>query len=113
MHGRPCLSHRSGVADAQPETMGSGGLFANNENEYAQFLSGLLRDASLREALGTKGKEHAERYYSLQACVSDLSALYRQLLEDPERLRSVSYRLRRFKIRVIGGMRCVIHPVGR
>ncbi len=83
MHGKPCLSHRSGIADAHAETMGPGGFFAKNENEYARFLSDLLADPNLRENLGRKGKEHAERYYSLAGCVSQLTFLYRQLLSDP------------------------------
>jgi glycosyltransferase involved in cell wall biosynthesis len=83
MHSRPCLSHRTGIADAQPETMGPGGLFANDEDEYVQFLSDLLANADWRIALGRKGYEHAAQHYSIQGCVSQLTSLYRQLLADP------------------------------
>ena len=85
MHGKPCLSHRSGVADAQPETMGPGGLFANDEDEYVRFLSNLLSDAELRRNLGEKARQHAQQHYSLEGCVSQLAVLYRQVLANPKR----------------------------
>jgi glycosyltransferase involved in cell wall biosynthesis len=91
MHGKPCLSHRSGVADAQPETMGPGGLFADDEAEYVQFLSNLLSDPDLRRKLGQKGRQHAQQHYSLEGCVSQLAILYRQVLANPKR--SFLYRL--------------------
>ena len=56
MHGKPCLSHRSGVADAQPETMGPGGLFANDEEDYVRLLSDLLSNRELRASLAEKGR---------------------------------------------------------
>src|SRR5262249_1966570 len=98
MHGKPCLSHRSGVADAQPETMGPGGLFASDEEGYVRLLSSLLSDSELRGSLAEKGRQHARHRYSAEACLSQLVLLYRQLIADPafEQITNWKRRLRYF-----------------
>lgn len=78
MHGKPCLSHRSDIANAQPETMGPGGLFADDEMEYKQKLDLLFSKPDLREVLGKKGKDHASEHYSLEACIIKLARIYKQ-----------------------------------
>jgi hypothetical protein len=80
MHERPCLSHRSDVANAQPETMGPAGLFAEDAAEYADALGRLLADAGLRAKLAAKARPHAERYYSLATCVGRLEDAYGRVL---------------------------------
>lgn len=80
MHGRPCLSHRSPVANAQPETMGPSGLFARDGDHYTVLLKSLLSDGDLRARLAAKARPHAERYYSLEACVRRLEGHYDRLL---------------------------------
>jgi FkbM family methyltransferase len=79
MHGKPCLSHRSNIANAQPETMGPGGLFADDEIDYKQKLDLLFSKSDLREMLGNKGKEHAIEHYSMNTCVGKLSSIYKQI----------------------------------
>jgi len=85
MHGKPCLSHRSEVANAQPETMGPGGMFAENQIEYEHKLNLLFSDAKLRKYLGDKGRQHAQNYYSVDACIVKLISIYKAVylrLED-------------------------------
>jgi glycosyltransferase involved in cell wall biosynthesis len=83
MHGRPCLSHRSPIANAQPETMGPAGLFASDEPDYTGKLDALLGDPGLRARLGAKARPHAERYYSLGSCVDALEDVYDGLTDRP------------------------------
>jgi glycosyltransferase involved in cell wall biosynthesis len=85
MHGRVCLSHWSPVANAQPEAMGPGGLFAEGEDDYAEKLEQLFSDQGMRERLAAKGRTHARRYYSLESCVSRLEHLYERLSGAPDR----------------------------
>jgi hypothetical protein len=80
MHRLPCLSHRSAVANAQPETMGPAGAFAEDVDGYAAELERLYADADLRALRGAKGREHAERYYTLQSCVDQLVAAYGRVI---------------------------------
>jgi FkbM family methyltransferase len=81
IHGVPCLSHPSlvGTNNAQTETIGPGGLFANGRDEYAAMLQTLFQDETLRKKLATKAKDHAAQYYSLTACVREVADTYRQL----------------------------------
>lgn len=85
MHGKCCLSHRSDIANAQPETMGPGGLFADNAQEYTTYLQRLFTHASLRQKLGTKGKAHAECYYALDGAVRHLESIYEMLTGRSEK----------------------------
>lgn len=79
MHGKCCLSHRSDTANAQPETMGPGGWFAETAEEYGEYLERLFTDATLRQKMGDKGREHAERHYDLAPCVRRLEEIYATL----------------------------------
>lgn len=81
MHGRPCLSHRSAIANAQPETMGPAGLFAESAQDYADKLERLLVDSSLRQRLASKARRHAEEYYSIPACVDELTRIYAKVVD--------------------------------
>ena len=76
MHGLPCLSHWSPIANAQPETMGPAGLFALNSKDYTNKLKLLFSNSSLRNKLASKAKPHAQEYYSLQNCVQQLANIY-------------------------------------
>ena len=81
-HERPCLSHASlvGNNNAQIETMGPGGLFAQDLDEYCQMLETLFENEELRKKLAQKARTHAERYYSLSACVQKVANTYLQLM---------------------------------
>ncbi len=81
-HERPCLSHASlvGNNNAQLETMGPGGLFAQDLDEYCQMLETLFENEELRKKLAQKARTHAERYYSLSACVQKVANTYLQLM---------------------------------
>lgn len=75
--GKPCISHHSSVgANAQPETMGPGGFFALDEEEYVNVLHELIDSPDLRAKVGEAGKLHAETYFSREAATRDLLACY-------------------------------------
>lgn len=85
MHGLPCLSHRSPIANAQPETMGPAGLFAVDTGDYATKLERLLTDPRAHARLASKARPHAEQYYSLGGCVKRLEDAYDQVARRPSR----------------------------
>jgi hypothetical protein len=80
VHGLPCLSHRSPIANAQPETMGPAGLFAADEADYEDKLRQLMSDTALRARLAAKARPHAAQYYSLERCVAHLAGIYESLV---------------------------------
>jgi hypothetical protein len=85
MHGLPCLSHKSPVANAQPETMGPAGLFGQDGTDYARKLKLLVEDPSLRARLAAKARPHAERYYTVDNCVRGLVDVYERRILDQSR----------------------------
>lgn len=89
IHQLPCLSHRTEIANAQVETMGAGGIFANNFDEYTSNLKKLYKDKELREKLGKLGKAHAEKFYTLESSIRDLCKIYEKVNED-----QISFRIR-------------------
>jgi hypothetical protein len=80
MHGKPCLSHYSPIANGQVETMGPAGLFALDTGDYATKLRRLLSDRDLYDLLAGKARPHAERYYSLDTCVRRLEQALERLV---------------------------------
>lgn len=80
IHGLPCLSHSSEVANAQPETMGPGGFFAKDQNEYTDLLQKLFSDEKLRIETGNSGKKYAEENYLLDVCLKKLLDIYKYVL---------------------------------
>jgi len=79
MHGKPCMSHRTPVANAQGETMGPAGIFTANLTEYTQTLSRFYSDAAFRQSYAVNARPHAERYFSLEAAVQHLDDIYTRL----------------------------------
>ena len=96
MHGLPCLSHavRKG-ANAQKETMGPAGLFAQDLQDYTRKMERLFNDEPFRKALRSKARRHAEEYYSLERALKDLAAIYAETLgrTASSRERETSYGL--------------------
>jgi glycosyltransferase involved in cell wall biosynthesis len=84
IHGLPCLSHYSGIADAQPETMGPGGFFAKDLSEYTQKLEEFFKNKELREKTGNLGKDYAEKFYTIEGTVRSLCSVYDKVLNDVE-----------------------------
>lgn len=77
LHGKPCLSHFSpDGANAQPETMGPAGLFAKDISEYTLMLYRLFSDTVFRNHLAQKSRPHAEKYYSMDKCISQVLEVY-------------------------------------
>ena len=85
MHGLPCLSHWSPIANAQPETMGPAGLFVKDLDEYTDKLRDLFSNNELRARLASKAKPHAQEHYSLESCVKKLSLIYFDVFKQIER----------------------------
>jgi glycosyltransferase involved in cell wall biosynthesis len=52
--------------------------------DFSQKLAQLIRDSDLRARLGRAGQESALRNYSVTRLISDMQALYRQLLEKEQ-----------------------------
>jgi len=82
IHGLPCLSHKTGVADAQGETMSDGGFFADDLNEYTEKLKLLFEDSILRKEMGEKGSNYAKNNYLLQSVVKNLEVVYEKVIKD-------------------------------
>lgn len=108
MHSKPCLSHRSEIANAQPETMGPAGLFAAGVHDYADKLEALFSNSALRARLAAKARPHAERYYSLESVVGQLEQVYENLMGRPSRAareRPMPYRQSDLGFLVAGDLR--------
>ncbi len=80
LHGKPCLSHYSpDGANAQPETMGPAGVFAQNLEEYEILLKKLFSNSTYRNHLAQKAKPHAQKYYSMDKCLYQILKIYEKL----------------------------------
>ncbi len=82
IHGLPCLSHYSGIADAQPETMGPGGLFAMDQDDYTNKLMVFFENEKLRREIGDLGKDYAEKFYTIEGVVKSLCEVYDKAVQD-------------------------------
>ncbi len=84
IHGLPCLSHFTEIANAQEETMNNGGLFAKDLKDYTNKLKKLFEDGDLRTTLGSSGKEYAEKCYMVESAVKKLCAVYEKVFNDED-----------------------------
>ena len=82
IHRLPCLSHYSGIADAQPETMGPGGFFVKDLNEYTKKLEEFFKNKELREKIGNLGKDYAEKNYTIKNNIEKLCNIYNKVLKN-------------------------------
>ena len=82
MHGLPCLSHFTGIADAQKDTMNNGGLFAQDLADYTNKLKNLFESDDLRKKLGDFGKDYAEKNYTVYGAIKKLEEVYEQVMGD-------------------------------
>lgn len=112
MHGIPVISHKVRVgANAHKDTIGPGGYFAKNYNEYTEFLSRLLSDSNLRKEIGMRGLKFAEANYSLKISADKLAKIYSLIfsgqLPSKRRVKTISgshsvlYRLQNYAISII------------
>ncbi|MBX6323252.1 MAG: glycosyltransferase family 4 protein [Rhodospirillaceae bacterium] len=82
MHGRPVVSHRSPVHNAQTEIIGDTG-FVVGENDaaaYAEALGRLRADAGLRRRLGEAARGRAMALFEASALTRRLERTYLDLL---------------------------------
>jgi FkbM family methyltransferase len=79
LHNLPCLSHWTQYANAQPETMGPAGLFAETPEEYSSMLDRLFSDYEFRKKLASKAGPHAREYYSMERCLSQIMGVYEKI----------------------------------
>jgi hypothetical protein len=80
IHKKPCISHYSIISNAQPETMGPGGVFCYNEKEYFKNLQEFFLNSSLRKKFSQKSQEHAKKYYLIRHNVNKLSNIYKKII---------------------------------
>jgi len=85
-HRKPVISHKSILgSNAQPETMGPGGFFADDLNSYTNQLFSILSSSDLRNDLALAGLEHAQKYYDLDQCADLLLDTYSRILADTDK----------------------------
>ena len=79
--GLPCVATRVG-GNAEALADGESGFIvdADAPEQLAQKLLALLRDPGLRRRMGQSGKETAERRFSAQGMVTQLTGIYDELL---------------------------------
>ncbi|MCL1915247.1 MAG: glycosyltransferase family 4 protein [Desulfovibrionaceae bacterium] len=75
MHKLPCLAHAA-RANAHKETMGPGGLWAENEAEYARQLKRLFAEPDLRQRLAAQGESFARETYSNARAIAHIEHVY-------------------------------------
>lgn len=85
IHGKPCLSHYSGISDAHKDTMGPHGLFAKNKTQYREYLEKLYSDKELRTELSKGAVDFAIDNYHVDAAVKKVEEVYNIVLEGRER----------------------------
>jgi len=79
--GLPCLSHYvKGGSNAQPETMGPGGLFGIDVHDYTSKMQDLARSSTLRQDLGGAGLDLATEKYSPSATTVLLKSVYETVM---------------------------------
>jgi hypothetical protein len=83
IHGKPCMSHLSTIANAQSETIGPGGFVVDGAAAYAQGILRLFDDSKLRMQLGDAARRHALRYYSLESAANRLAQIYEHVVSRP------------------------------
>ena len=77
MHALPVISHRVKIgANAQKETIGPGGFFAKNIQEYVEYMSRFISDSNLRTLTGMNGLNFANLNYSLNSAANKLTQIY-------------------------------------
>ena len=81
IHGLPCLSHYTGIDDAQKKTMGPHGLFAKDLNEYTLYLKKLFFDYDYRQNLTKGAKQFADKNYSSSVVEKKIVASYKNIME--------------------------------
>lgn len=81
LHGKPVLASDVGGV---PELVGPGGILvpAGDPRALAEGMQRLWGDAPLREALGSKAREHVARF-TWERCVADTERAYQQALTSP------------------------------
>ena len=70
-----CLSHTA-RANAHKDTMGPRGLWAENEEEYAQQLKRLFASPDLRQSLAEKGARWVRESYGKEKALSHIESIY-------------------------------------
>jgi glycosyltransferase involved in cell wall biosynthesis len=74
-----------GVSDVVPDGKAGFLVAPDDVDAFADRLGVLADDADLRHQLGQAGSEWVHERYSIPRLVSDIDALYRELLELPDR----------------------------
>jgi hypothetical protein len=86
MHGKPCMSHLTTIANGQIETIGPAGFVVDGVGAYAQGILRLFNDPELRMRLGEAGRRHAVEYYSLELASARLGEVYERVARSSQSL---------------------------
>jgi len=109
LHKLPCLGHAA-RANAHRDTMGPGGLWAENEEEYAQALKRLFLEPDLRQHLAERGERFARETYSNEAAISHIERIYEEIHKIYGG-RALPYAWHRFNLRLSCHMRRLSHII--
>ena len=94
--GKPVIGCRTGPV-ASVITEGQDGLLVRygNEEELSEAIIRLLKDADLRNKLGSRGREKVLKRYTWDKIVSKIEAIYQTLIEEQLDEKAISKRPRR------------------
>jgi len=82
MHGKPVVSHRAPLANAQEEIIGPTGFVTDYDDYlgYADHLRRLRDDVSLRRDLGQKARQRALEFFEASVVTRQLEGFYEESL---------------------------------
>lgn len=94
IHGLPVVTHVAtpsfpgmGVFQSQTELVDdgvTGYVVSNDVDAYARALTTLIDNSALRQRMGERGLEKAEREYHIDACMKKLERIYREVVNGQE-----------------------------
>ena len=84
MHGKPVVSHRSPLANAQEEIIGDTGFVTGHDDDaaYAGHLLRLRDDVAFRRELGEKARQRALACFDALRITRQLEAIYDEVRNE-------------------------------
>ena len=102
LHKKPCIVHKA-PSNAQRETIGPGGIYAETQEQYNRHLATLLNDTDLRAKLATDGFNYAKQKFIDTDYVKGIENKYIDIVEHP-----IKYKVR---IILFNFLRTLKHPI--
>ena len=82
LHKKPCIVHKA-TSNAQRETIGNGGFYAETQEQYNNYLKTLLNDKDLRLKLSNNGFEYAKQKYIDTNYIKSVEDKYIDIINHP------------------------------